>query len=281
LAGSWVGMASALGIVLGGLAATIVTQPSMPAWLWRVPFFLAFFSCFIASYLRYRLLESPLFIASSKQEIVKSPFKKIISSYKKSFFINLALAAFVSVYIYIGNIYFVSYLIKHVNLAPSQAIFLAAIGEFCVVLCFPFVALLADNIGYKRVMCTGLVGSLIALPLLFISTTYSVLLITCAQILFGICNTFACAPVFNFLYKLFPTNIRYTGNSTAWSMGAAIFGGTAPLVAEYLLHTFSFYAICLYSAFFTLLSLILIVKSGSFTHLKNTDTPLSVLKPNL
>lgn len=264
LAGSWVGAASALGMLLGAFAATVVSYPGMPSWLWRVPFFLAFFSCLIANYLRYRMLESPLFLkAYHQQQIIKFPLREVFKKYKKSFLNNMVLAAFVSVYIYVGTVYFVSHLIKDLHFEVSQATLIIAIGELFVVLSFPVAAILSDRYGHKKVMLLGLIGALIATPILFISaTTYSFYLITLAQIFFGITNAFACSPIYNFIYKLFPTEIRYTGNSTAWGLGVAVFGGSAPLVANYLMQRFSFYGPCIFVGFFTLLSIWVVIKKG-------------------
>ena len=272
LAGSWVGMASALGMLLGAFAATLISSPNMPSYAWRIPFFFAFISCFIAKYLRYKLLESPLFInAYRQQQIVKFPLKNIISQYKISFFTNLVLAAFVSVYIYVCNIYFVSYLIKDMHFTISQSTFLAAIGELFVVLCCPIAAYLADRVGYKIIMGLGLSASLIATPLVFISASHSIFFIAICQAFFGISNAFAGAPVFNFIYKLFPTNIRYTGNSTAWSLGVALFGGTAPLVANYLMQGYSFYGPWCFVALFALLSLFLVSRSVFAEYILKND----------
>lgn len=260
LAGSWVGTASALGMLMGALAATIVSYPGMPPWLWRAPFFLAFFSCFIANYLRYKLLESPLFVtACNQQQIMKFPLKEVFRHYKMSFIKNMILASFVSVYIYVCNVYFVSYLIKDLQFSVSQSTLLASIGELFVVLCFPLAAILADRLGYKKVMSIGIMIALLITPCLFIfANTGSFLLISFGQIFFGISNALACAPIFNFIYKLFPTNIRYSGNSTSWSIGVALFGGSAPLVADYLMHHFSFYGPWVFVAVFGLLSFFII-----------------------
>jgi MHS family proline/betaine transporter-like MFS transporter len=38
------------------------------------------------------------------------------------------------------------------------------------------------------------------------------------------------------LSDFFPIHVRYSGVSIAWGVSMAIFGGTAPLVANYLQH---------------------------------------------
>ncbi|MBA2655169.1 MAG: MFS transporter [Gammaproteobacteria bacterium] len=273
LAGSWVGTASALGMLLGILAATIVSYPGMPSWSWRVPFIFACVSCFIANYLRYKLLETPLFLeANNQQQISCFPLKKVLTQFKKPFLCNMILAAFVSVYIYVCNMYFVSYLIKDLHFAPSQSTLLASIGEFLVVLCLPCAAILADRFGYKKIFLIGLYTAPIATALLFITAKNgSIPNIVIAEIIFGISNAFACAPMFNFIYKLFPTHIRYTGNSTAWSCGVAIFGGTAPIVADFLMHQFSFYGPTLFVSLFALLTIFIVTRKETSAEILQSE----------
>lgn len=262
LAGSWIATAAALGMLLGASSAMIVTQADMPTWAWRVPFFFAFACCFIANYLRYRLAESPVFIqASHHKQIVKFPLFEVFKKHKIAFCKNILLGALVSVYIYICNVYFVNYLIKDIHLTVPTAISLAGVGELAVVLCTPFAALLADYFGEKIVMLSGLFLALIAAPLLFkVATSESIFLISLGQILYGISNAFAFGPIFNFIYKLFPTAIRYTGNSVAWSIGVALFGSTSPIVADYLLQHHSVYGPALYVSLFILFAVLIVLK---------------------
>lgn len=259
LAGSWVGTASALGMLFGALAATLVSSPHSPSWAWRVPFFFAFISCLIGNYLRYKLLESPLFIkATEEKKIVSFPLTEIFLHHKKYFLFNVLLAAFVSVYIYINNVYYVTFLIKHAHFNAHIATLLVALGELCVVIFFPLAAFLSDKFGYKNIMIPGLLCAFLITPFTFYSAqSHSILYIAIAQCCYGVCNAFACAPIFNFIYNLFPTQLRYTGNATAWSLGVAIFGSTAPLVANFLTQN-SPLGITLYVSIFILFALILI-----------------------
>ncbi len=262
LAGSWVATASALGMLLGAVAATIVNGNNMPVWAWRVPFFCAFVSCLIVNFLRYRLLETPLFIeAVNQRQLVKFPLLMILKKYKTAFISNLFLAALVSVYIYICNVYFVSYLIKYIHIQTTVAISLAIFGQLFVVICSPLAGRLADYYGGKIVMLNGLVLALFVTPLLFyFAKTQSIALLAVGQALYGIADALAFAPLFYYLYKFFPTPVRYTGNSTSWSLGVALFGSSAPLLAEYLISKQYFYGPIIYVNLFIIIAMIIVAK---------------------
>lgn len=276
LAGSWVGAASAFGMLMGAFCAILVAYPGMPTWSWRVPFFFAFFSCLIANYLRYRMAETPAFLTSSNQrKLIKYPLKEIMTSYRKPFVFNMLLAAFVSVYIYVGNVYFASFLIKERFYSMSQATSIVAFGELIVVISFPFAALLAERFGHKRIMLIGLLGTLLATPLLFsLTQTHSLVLNILAELFFGLTNALVCAPIFHFIYTLFPTEIRYTGNSTAWGLGVALFGGSAPTIAHFLTDHYSYYAPSFYVGLFTLIAIIVIMRAHSSE--SNNKQPASI-----
>jgi MHS family proline/betaine transporter-like MFS transporter len=42
-------------------------------------------------------------------------------------------------------------------------------------------------------------------------------------------------PIAAVLVELFPTSVRYTGMAISYNIAAAVFGGTAPFVCEWLI----------------------------------------------
>ncbi len=242
LAGSWVGMAAAAGMVMGAVGVGLASHPSLPDWSWRLPFFFGFFSCLIGFYLRNNIKESPAFVTIlHHHQLIKIPLLEIFKKYKRELIQTCAVAAFVGIYVYACNLYLATFLIEEAKFPTHSAILLAAFGEGIVVLFFPIFARAADKIGGRSVMLLGLIGASISAPMVFrLGFSQSVLLVASGQLLFGICNAAACAPMFKLLFDCFPTNIRYTGISFAWGLSVAIFGGTTPLIAEYFVNGLSF-----------------------------------------
>jgi MHS family proline/betaine transporter-like MFS transporter len=56
-----------------------------------------------------------------------------------------------------------------------------------------------------------------------------------AQVLLTLLVACYMGPFFATVTELFPTSQRYTGLSVGYNIGAALFGGTAPLVATFLI----------------------------------------------
>lgn len=234
LAGSWVSASAAGGMVLGGIAALLTSHPSAPLWAWRVPFLLGGLSCFIGLWCRYRLSESPYFLQNDHKP-QRIPLFTLIKQYHQSFILAGAIAAFTGVFVYIGNIYIVVFLKKIVMLPVHHATLFAIFGEVIVAIMIPVMAYVADktdaNRQYRISLCLVALFSPVTFVLCY---TGHYGLIALAMVIYGVLNGIACGPMVKILCDLFPPNVRYTGVSFAWSISAAFFAGTAPLVAEIL-----------------------------------------------
>jgi len=240
--GACISASACAGMVVGGIAAYLVSLPFAPEWAWRVPFFLGSISCFLSSYARRRITETPAFL-SAQQSKSQLPLMQVLRYHKYSFIYVIMLAAFMSIFIYIGNIYIVTFLKEVVGLPTHHATFFAIVGEGCAALLIPFMGYWADRThkATEQFKC-GLVLAIFSAPLIFtLCYTAHYMCITMAMLLFGLTNAIASGPVLKLVYDRFPTNIRYTGVSVAWSIAAALFGGSAPMVAHYLASSLGFW----------------------------------------
>ena len=229
LAGSWVSASAAGGMVLGGIAAFITSLPSSAPWVWRVPFLLGGLSCFLGFWLRKRVVDtSPI----TKQSAI--PFFEVFKK-PKSLLIVAAIAAFTGIFVYVGNIYIVVFLKQQAHLPTHHATFFAIFGEVIVALLIPIMAYLADKTDAYRQYRWGLLLVALGSPFIFLlSATGNYGLIALAMLIFGVLDAIVCGPMVKILFDQFPSNMRYTGVSFAWSVSAAIFGGTAPMTAQWL-----------------------------------------------
>lgn len=236
LAGSWVSSAAAGGMVLGGLAAFIVTLPAMPEWSWRIPFLIGGTSCLVALWFRRDITESKPFLTQPKQRSsIRNFFVSTLSLYKHSFFYVAAMAAFTGIYVYILNVYVVAFLIHHADVPSHHAALFAMFGETLVCIFIPVMARLADAWHAEKQYLTSLMLIACLSPVLFawlLTGTYGY--ITAAMVVYGLLNALMCGPMVKLLVDQYPIRARYTGISFAWSFSAAIFSGTAPMIAQFL-----------------------------------------------
>lgn len=234
LAGSWAGFAAALGMMFGSLMSTLVFLSGMPFWAWRVPFFLGALSCFCAVYVRKNFSESPQYLALKTNTAVH-PLKILLKNHLSELFQAMMIVAALGVYVYIMNVYYASHLRLYTSLSNMDIKVIVTVAQLLVAVCILIVAMFADRLHDKQLLRLGLKGFFIAAPLVYwLPQTDSFVLILLGQLVYALCNALIAVPLFKVLNDLFPTHVRYSGVSISWGISIAVFGGTAPLVANYL-----------------------------------------------
>jgi MHS family proline/betaine transporter-like MFS transporter len=119
--------------------------------------------------------------------------------------------------------------------------------------------MLSDKYGRKPVMMTAA-----AMVFCIIYPLFTVLVPGASLLQVGLAQAMLCfilgfylGPVAAVLVELFPTSVRYTGMAIAYNLAAAIFGGTAPFVCEWLIRaTGSIPSVAFYVMFCNVVSLI-------------------------
>ena len=117
---------------------------------------------------------------------------------------------------------------------------------------------------------------LYAFPYFWLLNQGSVVLLFVATILgIGIIWAPITAVLGTMFSEIFAANVRYTGISLGYQIGAAVAGGTAPLIATYLLYTFndSYVPVALYMILTSIISLVAIwsVKDRTSEELDELD----------
>lgn len=113
-------------------------------------------------------------------------------------------------------------------------ILVAAVVQF---LWQPAAAMLAERIGLRWVLVGGLVGSAVATPPFFLAIqSANEVFLGVMLVVNTVFATAYYAMLATALSDAFPVRIRYTGVSLAYQLCATIFGGTTPIVAQWLLN---------------------------------------------
>jgi len=257
LSSCWVATAAAAGMLVGGAAAVIISLPAMPEWAWRIPFYLGAGAGLIGFYIRRNLSETtPFKNLVTTHSLAPLPIKTVMSQYKRPLLQTAALGIFIALYIYIFNVWWITYVIKAQYFSALEARFLASFAQACVMILTPVMALTAERWNGKALMKSGLSGSLLIGPGLFLASVhqqfYLVMLINIFYALFLAAVT---ATMFKYFADIFPSPVRCTGQAIGYNIGVAIFGGSAPLLAQILsFHHLTFIAV-IYVMISTLIAL--------------------------
>jgi metabolite-proton symporter len=223
------------GIFLGLEAG--LGEEAFTSWGWRVPFLLSVLLIGVALYAQLRLEDTPAFRQVQQRTGAqrRSPVIEVLRSHPKQ--VLLAAGSFIAVnggfYIYV--VYVLSYGAKALHL-PESVLLIGILGSSAVNLAaIPLFALLSDRIGRRPVYIAGAIGTvLVAFPVFWLIDTRSTFLIFLGLLLGGVANSAMYGPQAAFFAELFSAEVRYSGASLGYQIGAVLGGGLAPLIAASL-----------------------------------------------
>lgn len=235
---SMVPASTAFGLMLGALTAFLLeynlTQEALYSWGWRIPFLLAGPLCMIALFLRMKLEDTPVFNEQGHDE-AQLPIVKTVRLNWKQILVAFGVILLNAVGFYIILSYMPTYLTNELNFSSTAGILTTLVSLTTYVIILPFVGALADRVGRKPV--------LIGACLLFITLSYPAFLLltlggiypVLALIILGAVLAGNDGVLATFLTEMFPTKVRYTCFGLSFNMGNAVFGGTAPFIATFLI----------------------------------------------
>jgi MHS family proline/betaine transporter-like MFS transporter len=239
--GSWVMFSAFAGLLLGSgvsaLASNLLSPESLNSWGWRIPFLLGFVLGFVGLYLRLKMPETPQFLALKKLgQIVPHPVRQAFKQAPREMFLGVGLVFLPAMGFYTLFVYLSSYMTTVLKIPLQTALLINTFSMFIIILTMPWVGLLSDKVGRKPVLFLGGMGfAILSYPLFILLQQGSFLTVFIAQACFGVLVCFAYAAIPATLVELINTNIRYTAMSFPYNFSNAVFGGTAPLMATFLI----------------------------------------------
>ncbi|MGP5727314.1 MFS transporter [Arthrobacter rhombi] len=232
---------TASGLLLGSLLAALLTgllsTDQMHDWGWRLPFLLAAPMGLIGRYIRTKLEDSPAFRALEAEDTTDStPIKDLFRDHWRQLVQAIGAVLLNAVGFYMLLSYMPTYLSTEVGLDESKS-YLATTVALLTYIGFIFVmGILSDKLGRKKVLLTASVLFVIfTVPLFMLLDTGNFVVIVLVQIALGAMLTLNDGTLPSFLAEMFPTRVRYTGFAVSFNLSNAIFGGTAPFVATFLI----------------------------------------------
>lgn len=272
---SWQFGSQSLGVMLGALTVALLTATLSPeqmqAWGWRVPFVIGILTVPVGAYIRRNLEEtleapesspgnharqavqgghttpaahSPARAADSRVTPAAStapshqPLRRVFTEHKAQVVKGILLVIGGMVCAQIIGFYMPAYANKQLGLPATSTLFasvvLGAIG-FSIA---PFVGMLADRVGRKKVIFWSRAATVCALLPCFewlVSAPSTARLMTVIALL-AVLLALQTAPVITMLPELFPKAVRTTGMSVVYGLGISVFGGFAQFFVTWLLH---------------------------------------------
>nr|WP_309101488.1 MFS transporter [Fredinandcohnia onubensis] len=257
-------MGVTVGLLLGTLALSLMTllpEAAFMSWGWRVPFILSAFLVIFGLWIRKGIEETPSFKKiQEKGEVAKIPFIETMRTHWKEVLIAVGAKVVETAPFYIFGTFIVSYATSQLGFSRTATLNAVTIATIVTTILIPIMGRLSDKVGRKKLYVGGtILMMLYAFPYFWLLHQGSVALLIVATILgLGIIWAPITAVLGTMFSEIFKSNVRYTGITLGYQIGAAVAGGTAPLVATALLAAFndSYVPVALYIILTAAISLI-------------------------
>ncbi|WP_102261155.1 MFS transporter [Mesobacillus jeotgali] len=259
-------MGVTIGMVMGTLALwlmSLLPEQQFMSWGWRVPFIFSALLVVFGLWIRKGIDETPEFKeVQAKGEIPKLPIADTLRYYWKEVLITIGAKVVETAPFYIFSTFIVSYATSTLGFSRSAVLGSVMVSTVITTILIPIMGSLSDRVGRKKMYTVGTVAMMaFAFPYFWMIHQGSVLMLVLATIIgLGIIWAPITAVLGTMFSEIFDAKVRYTGVSLGYQIGAAVAGGTAPLVATALLAAFdnSYVPVALYIMFTAVVSLIAI-----------------------
>lgn len=256
-------MGVTIGMLLGTIALSIMTllpESAFMTWGWRLPFIFSALLVFFGLWIRKGIDETPSFKKVKESgEVPKLPIVETLKNYWREVLIAVGAKVVETAPFYIFSTFVVSYATSTLGFSRTATLTAVMIATIITTILIPFMGMLSDTIGRKKLFIGGTIGmALFAFPYFWLLQQKSVLLLIIATVIgLGVIWAPITAVLGTMFSEIFDARIRYTGITLGYQIGAALAGGTAPLVATALLNRFnnSYVPVAIYIIFASLVSL--------------------------
>ena len=263
--GSFPQMGIPAGVILSSLIFLVLTaslsNEQFLAWGWRVPFLLSILLVGVGLYIRLNILESPAFQNVQESGTAsQTPLVEVFRDHWKQVLVVAGAYLAQNVTFYILIAFTVAYGTEQLGLSRPFMVSIVVISSVVSFFLLPAFALLSDRFGRRPLLLTGTVGmAVMAFAMFPLLDTRNYALMLLGHLLVTVFQSMNLGPIATFFVELFETRVRYTGATMGYQAGTIIAGGSALIIATYLLDlTGSGLSIAAYIAVMCVLSFIAI-----------------------
>ena len=268
--GAYAQAGAPVGVILANIAfisvSSLTTEEDFLSWGWRIPFLISFVLVIISMYIQLRLEDTRAFKEleasksaepEEKRQIKSSPILEALRRYPGR--ISLAAGAFLSIQVtfYILVAFILAYGVQTTDLSRNDILMAVLIGSAVMVPMQFVFSDYSDKNGRKGIFMTGAVltglWAFALFPLIDTGSFYLVILGVSGGLMFlGMMY----GPQAAFFAELFSTDVRYSGASLGYQIGAIIGGSFAPTIATLLWKNYDIFWVSVYIALASLASLL-------------------------
>lgn len=228
-----------IGSAIGTLLTGLVPVAAMRAWGWRLPFIFGLVIGLVGLYIRWELQRDAQalepYSLDARDESAGS-FLEAVKTQRLAILKITGLKAVSAVGFYTLFVYMSVYFTKIVQIPKAEALAINTIALLAMLLLIPCAGALSDKLGRKPLLFAGAIGMLFfTLPLFRLLRSPDFALILTGQLCFTLilCIFFGAEPAAT--AEAFPARVRCISAAISHNICFALLGGTAPMIATYLI----------------------------------------------
>ncbi|MGU3438465.1 MFS transporter [Actinomycetes bacterium M1A6_2h] len=265
-----------IGMLLATVAFALVSllpTDAFESWGWRLPFIASIALVFIGLWIRKGLAETPAFQEAKKSgDVAKLPIAEVLRDHWRSVLVAIGGKVFEVAPFYIFATFVVSYATGTLDFSRSTVLNAVSAGALVGTCAILLAGALSDRFGRRRTFLFGVISTGVFIVPFFLLLDIGVNWAVYVAVIIGLGVVWppVTATFGTILSELFPTRVRYTGITLASQVGSALAGGTAPLIATWILSTFggSWTPIAAYLTGLSLISIVSVLIAPSVTRLE-------------
>ena len=248
--GSFAHIGPSLAVILSNVIFLVVVaavdSEALQSWAWRIPFLSSAVVVAAGLYMQLKLEDTAEFTEMrAKQQADaskpgsarrgRSPIVQAVLTHPKQLLQAGGMILVIQVYYYVLIVFTISYATSS-GISRTTALLAVLASSAVTVVSIPYFAALSDRVGRKKVLLSAAVATtLTAFPFVQLLASGNAALLTIAVVVPGLTLGALYGPMAAFYYEMFSAEIRYSGASIGYQLGAVVGGGFAPLLASTLL----------------------------------------------
>ncbi|ULG71475.1 MFS transporter [Macrococcus brunensis] len=239
-------MGVTIGMVLGSLSfylmTALTTEEQFNSFGWRIPFILSGVLVIFGFIIRKGLDETPAFKEVQQSGTApKVPLFHTLKYHWKEVLITSGAKFVETAPFYIFGTFVVGYATTTLNLKFEHIMLIVMAAAILTTLMIPLYGRLSDRVGRRKLYLIGATAMMLySFPYFWLLEQRSTVMVLIATIIgLSIIWSPITAVLGTMFSEVFSKEVRYTGVTLGYQFGAALAGGTAPMIAEYLMGRFN------------------------------------------
>lgn len=231
---SWAMFAATLGTLLGSAVGAALSNAigaeALVSWGWRAAFGSGIVVAIVGIILRRGMLDAPA------EQAAASPLKTAYTRHRGQVLRVFALNAAPAATYYVLFVYSATWLVETNQAERAVALDITTLSILSFLIAAPIAAWASDRYGRKRLMVAGMTAMLVLIyPLATLMDHPSLVATAASQMILSVLLAVYMASIPAAMCEMFPHDVRVSAVSVGYGLGYAIFGGTAPAVAVWLI----------------------------------------------